>query len=195
MLHPMDEDDSDLGSTAAPNTWGNLRSGNHFKMRRQALETWRRECWKKNYRLCCWGPVGVMPDLVLSKLASFNKIKTVNDLLKAASDWDYANVYGNEVFQLLKDADEQHRFKSQVQRVRTTQLNKTHKMEDSEGGGERQGPGGLIHTHMIRPVVVLHINPTTRPQPSHSQPQQILISCPYTHTDVFDSLINNSRYM
>ena len=139
--------------------------------------------------------LGSCGSLVLSKLASFNKIKTVDDLLKAASDWDYANVCGNEVFQLLKDADEQHRFESRVQRVRTTQLNKTRKMEDSEGGGERQGPGGLIHTHMIRPVVVLHINPTTRPQPSRSQPQQILISRPYTRTDVFDSLINHSRYM
>ena len=136
-----------------------------------------------------------MPDLVLSKLASFNKIKTVDDLLKATPNWDYADTYGHEVFQLLKDADEQHRSESQAQRVRTMQLNKMRKTEDSQGDGEHQGLGGLIHTYMIHPVVVLHVNPTTRPQPSHSQPKQILISRPYTRTDVFDSLVNNSRFM
>jgi len=131
-----------------------------------------------------------MPDSVLSKLASFNKIKTVDDLFKATPDWDYMDTYGREIFKLLKDADEQHRSESQAQRLRTTRLHRTRKMEDSEGNREQQGLGGLIHTYMIRPVVVLNINPTTRPQ---SQP--ILVSRPYTRTDIFDSLINNSRRM
>ena len=102
---PVDDDNSDLGSTTSARTWGNLRAGNRLTIRRRVLEGWRYDCWKKNYRLCSWGPVGVMPDPVLSTLASSIKIQTVDDLLEVVSDWGYARKYGDEVLSLLKEAD------------------------------------------------------------------------------------------
>jgi hypothetical protein len=74
-------------------------------MRRRVLESWRYNCWKRDYLLCSWGSVGVMPDAVLSTLASSIKIETVDDLVEAVSNWDYARKYGHEVLLLLKEAD------------------------------------------------------------------------------------------
>lgn len=84
---PADNNNSDLGSATPPKAWGYLCSGNHLMMCHQVLDTWQYDCWKENYQLCSWGAMGVTPDLVLSKLATSTKIKTIDNLLEAVSDW------------------------------------------------------------------------------------------------------------
>lgn len=113
ISRPIDDKGSDLGPTTPVKTWGNLRPGNHLTIRRRVLERWRYECWMRDYRLCSWGSVGVMPDPVLSKLASSNEIKTIDDLLEAVPGWDYADKYCREILLLLKDADQEHQLGSQ----------------------------------------------------------------------------------
>ena len=170
--------------------------------RRRVLEDWRYKCWMKDYQFCSWGPAGVLSDLMVSKLASSDKIETIDDLLEAASDWGYVKKYGHDVLPLLKAADEEEQRKSQAQRVETLRANKKRKLEDLEkderqrdtGGstrraGEPSGPShtplALTRTRLIDPVIVKQV-PRPRPRPT-------LISHPYTRTDVFDSIANNSR--
>jgi hypothetical protein len=111
---PVGDDDSDLESTGSPKDWGNLRTGSRLAIRRRVLEAWRYECWKRDYRLCSWGPVGVLPDVILSNLASFTEVKTVGDLLEAVPTWGYASKYGHEVLSLLKDADREYQLESEA---------------------------------------------------------------------------------
>ena len=204
---PVDDDDSDLGLTTSAKTWGNLRAGNRLTIRRQVLEGWRDDCWKKNYRLCSWGPVGVMPDPVLSTLTLSIKIQTVDDLLEVVSDWGYARKYGDEVLLVLKEADHEHQHEAQAQRMKTREVNRKHKLEELQADEELkvlQGfmhtsssntPMALVHTRMINPIVVKHVKQPTQPQPPRPQPWPIPASRPYTCTDVFDVLLNNSRRM
>ena len=176
-------------------------------MRRQVLEDWWYDCWKKNYRLCSWGAVGVMPDPVLSTLASSIKIETADDLLEAVANWGYARKYGHEVLLLLKEADHNHKLKSQIQRTKTRQANKKRKLEDlqvddkpkvSQGftqSGSSTIPLALVHTWMIEPIIIKHVEQPTRPRPPHPQPRPILVSRLYARTDIFDILMDSSRRM
>lgn len=107
------DDNSDLEPTTLAKDWGNLCVGNHLAIRRRVLEDWRYDCWK-NYRLCTWGVVGVMPDPILSLLASSIKIEAFDDLLEAIPNWGYASKYGHEVLSLLKDADHRHQLESPI---------------------------------------------------------------------------------
>ena len=142
-----------------------------------------------------------MPDAILSKLASFTKVETIDDLREAVSSWGYANKYGDEVFSLLRDADCEHQTESQAQRMKTRQLNKKRKIGDLERDEQqnlgRSGwpglsptPVTLVHTRMIEPVVVKNVAHFTR-QPSRPRPRPVLISHPYTRTDIFDCLMGN----
>jgi hypothetical protein len=178
-------------------------------LRRQVLEDWRYNCWKKDYQLCSWGVAGIMSDVVLSKLASFTKIETVDHLLEAVPDWGYASKYGQDVLLLLKDADLEQQLKSQVQRVKTRQENKKRKVADLERDERQQDsreslhsgssatPLTLVHTRMLDPIVVAHVPLPMIPLPPRPRPrpQPVLIACPYTRTDVFDSIANYSRNM
>jgi hypothetical protein len=208
---PVDNNDSDLGSTVLPKIWGNLRAGKHLTLRRQVLEDWRYNCWKMDYRLCSWGAAGIMPDVVLSKLASFIKIETIDHLLEAVPDWGYASKYGQDVLLLLKDADLEQRLNSQVQRVKTRQENKKRKVADLERDERQQDsreplhsgssatPLTLVHTRMLDPIVVAHVPLPTIPLPPRPRPRPrprpVLVARPYTRTDIFDSIANYSRNM
>ena len=224
ISHPAGDNNSDLESTSLPKTWGTLHAGNRLTLRHQVLEDWRYDCWKRDYKLCSWGVTGVMPDLVLSKLALSIKIETVDDLLDAVSNWGYASEYGHEVLLLLKGADRKQKLESQAQRTKTRQANKKRKLEDMEGNREQEdlegstydGSSAAPRAQMIIPIFVKHVSLPTRqpphpqprapnPQPLHSQPplpqpprpqpRPVFFSRPYTRTNVFDSLTNNSRSM
>ena len=207
ISHPVNSDDdndnnNDLGSATSVKTWGTLRAGNRLATRRRVLESWRYDCWKKNYRLCSWGAVGVMPDPVVSTLASSIKIVTVDDLLEAVSDWGYASKYGQEVLLLLKDADREHQVESQTQRAKTREENKKRKLEDLQTDEELKVPGGpthsassttpltLVRTQMIIPIIVRDVKQPTRPQPSRPRPRPVPVSHSYTRTDAFDIFMN-----
>jgi hypothetical protein len=143
-----------------------------------------------------------MPDLILSKLASYAKIGTVDNLLEAVPDWNFAGKYAQEVLLLLQDADEEHRLSSQSQRAKTRELNRKHKMEDLEEGGigffgasipsaSSAVLPNLVHTRMIHPIIVIHTLPPMRPQSSHSQFQPVFTSHPFVCSEILDSLMSN----
>lgn len=121
ISHPIDDNDSDLGSDTPDKSWGNLRARNHLAMCRQALDDWRYDCWKRDYGFCTFGEVGVMPKTVLSTLALSVKIETVDELVEVVSSWGYARKYGHEVLSTLKDASHKHKLESQTQRVKVKQ--------------------------------------------------------------------------
>ena len=206
---PRNDNRSDLGPTTSPKSWGNLRTGDRRATRRRALEAWRYDCWKRDYQLCSWGVAGVMSDAVLSKLASYTKVNTLDDLVEAVSDWSYADKYGNDVLSLLKDADQKHQLESRAQRTKMRQLGKKRKIEDLEtdGLGEQQystqsahpGPSSIplqpVHSSILYPVLVKHVTepPVQRAQPSHPWPCPTFVSHPYTRNDVFDSVMDNLK--
>ena len=203
ISRPTDNSDSDSGSATAPKAWGSLRTGNRYAARRRALEDWRYNCWTRDYRFCSWGPAGVLSDLMLSKLASSIKIETVDNLLEAASDWGYATKYGHEVLPLLKDADRAQKLESQEQRAETMRAKKRRWLDDLERDERQEDAGGPTpfgpspaplpltrHTRMITPIIVKQVL-----QPSRPRPRPTPISRPYTRTDIFDSLMINSRSM
>ena len=203
ISRPIKSEHSDLESSILPKTWGNLRTGTRLVMRREALKAWRYNQWTKDYQLCSWGAIGVMPDHIVSKLASSVKIETMDDLLEAVSDWGYASKYGDDTLSLLKATDDKHRSELQAQREQTRQRNKKRKIEDLERDMELQDFGGLaqpgpsttplylIHSWILEPVLVKYVGrPRPKPRPK-SQP--ILVSRPYTRTDIFDSLMGNSK--
>ncbi|KAF9784429.1 hypothetical protein BJ322DRAFT_1109140 [Thelephora terrestris] len=192
---PTDSDDSDLESAVSPKTWGNLCAGNYLTVRHRVLEVWRYDCWKQNYQLCSWGVTGVMPDQVLSKLASFIKIEAIDDLLEAVSDWGYGSKYGPDILSLLKDTDCKHLLESQAQRTKTRQANKKRKLEDLERNEALQNLRGfrhsgslalslaLAHTWMLDSVLIKHIlcpvgSQPSRPPPSQPQPSRLQLSHP-----------------
>lgn len=214
ISHPIDDNDSDLGSDTLAKSWGNLRAGNHLTMRRQALDDWRYDCWKRNHQFCTFGEVGVMSDTVLATLASSTKIETIDKFLEAVPRWGYARKYGHEVLSVLEDANHKHKLESQAQRTKVRQANQKRKREDLHGDEEQKPLRTLVQPHsyttpptsantrMITPIIVKHVEQPTRPQlpcprprRSRPQPQPILTPHPYIRTDAFDVLTENLRRM
>ena len=212
ISHPVDENDSELGPTTQDKSWGNLRAGNHLTARRQALDNWRYDRWKRDYWFCTFGEVGVMPDVILSTLASSVKIETIDELVEVVPGWAYARKYGDEVLSALKDASSKHKLELQAQRTTSRQANQKRKREDLRRD-EEQLPLTSANTRIITPIIVKHVGDPTipevshlqplpprpqprsshpRPQPSRPQSQPILISRPYARTDVLDILMDNS---
>jgi hypothetical protein len=147
ISHPGDDDDSDLGSATPDKSWGNLRVGNHLAMRRQALDDWRYDCWKRDHQFCTFGEVGVMSDTVLLTLASSIKVETVDELVEVIPGWGSGRKYGYEVLSALKDASNKHKIETQAQRTKVRQANQKRKREDLRQDEEQKPLRALVQPH------------------------------------------------
>lgn len=79
------------------------RRKEHLKMAREALERWRLKTYLDKYSKSCFPEVGIMPDQVLTSLAS-NRVNTVEEM-KALS-WMLARRHGEEVLNVLRRIDQ-----------------------------------------------------------------------------------------
>jgi hypothetical protein len=87
-------------------SWGQRRQ-DHLNACREYLEAWRLKRWEETYSGCIWGPEIILPDKVLTKLATFRKIKEADDIQLAVPEWGWARKHGEEVFEGLRAIDEE----------------------------------------------------------------------------------------
>ncbi|KAJ7103240.1 P-loop containing nucleoside triphosphate hydrolase protein [Mycena belliarum] len=87
-------------STDGPKT----RRKEHLKMVREALERWRLKTYLDKYSKSCLPEVGIMPDQVLTSLAS-NRVNTVEEMKALTPSWMLARRHGEEVLNVLHRID------------------------------------------------------------------------------------------
>ena len=96
------------------------RAGQHLQDVRQALERWRIQTRRRDYPHCSFTATTIMPDRMLTTLASNRSLKTEDDLKNGLSPlWDFADEYADEVLQLLVRLDanaETERLHSEVEK-------------------------------------------------------------------------------
>ncbi|KAJ7512821.1 P-loop containing nucleoside triphosphate hydrolase protein, partial [Mycena galericulata] len=81
------------------------RRKDHLKQARDALERWRQRIYLEKYAKSSVPDVGIMPDTVLTSLAS-KRFDTVDELKVHTPTWMLARRHGEEVLQVLRRVDE-----------------------------------------------------------------------------------------
>lgn len=72
---------------------------------RNAIIKWRSHTWLENYSDCAWGPNVLLPDAVVTKLATRSHISTVEEMKEEVPDWDFVDTYGSIVLEIIQEAD------------------------------------------------------------------------------------------
>ena len=73
---------------------------------RDAINEWRSRTWLEKDSNCAWGPSMLLPNTVLTKLATRSHILTVEDIKKELPDWDhFADEQGPAVLELIQKTD------------------------------------------------------------------------------------------
>ena len=73
---------------------------------RTAIMEWRSRTWSENYSDCAWGPTVLLPDAIVTKLATRSHILTVEDIKREVPDWDFVNEYGTIILDLIQKTDD-----------------------------------------------------------------------------------------
>ena len=81
------------------------RRGDHLEACRNALKNWRLETWKRDFKRTILTPDVILPDKVLSKLASQARIKTPDLVKEEIPGWVLANRYAEAVLKILEPID------------------------------------------------------------------------------------------
>jgi hypothetical protein len=104
---------------------------------RNVLSNWRQTVWKSEFSHCIWGPEVLLPDTVLTKLASRAKIKTVSDIKNEIPEWLWEDEYGDILLKLLEPIDlawheeaERKREENKVKRAKVSADKKVKREED-----------------------------------------------------------------
>ncbi|KAM5534909.1 hypothetical protein V8D89_011464 [Ganoderma adspersum] len=77
----------------------------HLKWARKLLEDWRNQTWLSRYKSQPFGAQGILPDSVLTSLASCTSFHTLNDVRDLR--WVLAKQHAGEVLALLKNLDQE----------------------------------------------------------------------------------------
>lgn len=82
-----------------------MRRDQHLADCRACLYRWRMKCWVDNYTYCSFTPQILLPDVVLTRLASWGRLQQVSDIREKIPSWVFADVHGAEVLGLLAEID------------------------------------------------------------------------------------------
>lgn len=82
------------------------RRDQHLEEARKLLLRWRRSTYHSAYPYAIWAEEGLMPDVVVTALATYRRWRTPEDLQFAAAEWMWRDRHADEVLKLLKDLDE-----------------------------------------------------------------------------------------
>lgn len=96
----------DTTSSAANAPGKRQRKGKQLADCRAKLETWRRQCFRENFRQCIFGEETVLPSKVLTRLASRTTLKTPEDVVKACPDWIFAEQYAAHILKMHEEVDQ-----------------------------------------------------------------------------------------
>ncbi|KAI0702022.1 P-loop containing nucleoside triphosphate hydrolase protein [Cerioporus squamosus] len=85
------------------------RRDKHLEACRARLRTWRNECRRRDYRYCAFSPAAILPDSVLTHLATHARLKTAADVTTALPNWTFASKHAAEVVSVLAEVDARFR--------------------------------------------------------------------------------------
>lgn len=120
------------------------RHGDRLKACRNALGSWRREIWTRDFRRSGLMPEAILPDKILSKLATQARLKTLDLIMEEVPGWILANRYGEDVLKVLEPIDrgwieeaEQKREENKVKRAKQSAENKIRREENARAARRR----------------------------------------------------------
>ncbi len=102
---PINVSESDINLEDKQFRRRGARRGEHLKMARTFLESWRRQCWWTQYQNCAFGPEAILPNKIMTAFASQAAIETLDDINRAVPDWDFIEEYGEEVLKTVRRVD------------------------------------------------------------------------------------------
>jgi hypothetical protein len=120
---------------------------------RKALSNWCLTLWNAAYSHCVWGPEVLLPDTVLTKLASRARIKTISDIKNEVPEWPWADEYGDIVLKLLEAIDsawheenERKKVEKKAKRAKISAGNKVKREGDRlDTAQQERGLASLAH--------------------------------------------------
>ncbi|PIL33823.1 transporter [Ganoderma sinense ZZ0214-1] len=80
-----------------------LRRDNHLKQAQRLLEEWRNRTWLSRYKTQPFGAQGILPDSVLTSLASRTSFRTLEDVRELR--WVLAKQHAAKVLKMLEELD------------------------------------------------------------------------------------------
>src|ERR1700722_8277484 len=101
----IDVDQDDIDTVEKASHRPPQRRRERLQICRQALNQWRTRCWKLEYGDCSWGPKVLMPDTIVTRLATRADITTVESLKVEIPEWDFGERYGTDVLTIIQQAD------------------------------------------------------------------------------------------
>jgi len=114
------------------------RRGDRLEASRNALKAWRFETWERDFEDTILMPEVILPDKVLSKLASHARLKTLELIKEEIPGWFLADEYGGAVIKVLEPIDkgwveenEQRREENRAKRAKRSAENKIRRDENA----------------------------------------------------------------
>ena len=74
-------------------------------MCQNVLMNWRYKTWQTDCKDCVWGPNFLLPDTILTKIATRARIQMLCELKEELPEWIWADEYGKSVLKLLEPID------------------------------------------------------------------------------------------
>ncbi|KAH7917207.1 hypothetical protein BV22DRAFT_1026823, partial [Leucogyrophana mollusca] len=84
------------------------RRDEYLKGARTLLENWRYNTWMETYSHVPYGPEGLLPDLIINKIAYSTRLRSVEDLIGIGWSPSRAQRHGLEVVGMLEEYDRKH---------------------------------------------------------------------------------------
>ncbi|KAI9061339.1 P-loop containing nucleoside triphosphate hydrolase protein [Trametes sanguinea] len=98
-----------------------IRRGDHLAACRARLYWWRMETWHALYAQCIFSHQVLLPDNVLTRLASQGRLRTVADIKRSIPQWGFMDVHGAEVLHVLSVIDTRHQIELEVKKKLKTE--------------------------------------------------------------------------
>jgi hypothetical protein len=105
---------------------------------RNVLIEWRARTWTENYIDCAWGPAVLLPDAILTKLATRSHISTIEDIKREIPEWDFVDDYGCAILELVQKTDEIWKEDHERKLQANKELRKRRSLENKENREEER---------------------------------------------------------
>ncbi|KAK7043414.1 bloom syndrome, partial [Favolaschia claudopus] len=147
------------------------RRGDHLKAARTALSDWRLKTYLAKYSTSPFTETGIMPDTVLTALAS-KRIQHVGEMQSLSPSWMLARRHGQEVILLLQRVDQVQREESEnkAREKREVKRQQTQALQIAKKANKSRQNAATIRT---RPALASNVNivaSTSASSPAYAQP-------------------------
>jgi hypothetical protein len=108
------------------------RREDHLKGARSRLERWRYQTWSDLYSKRPWGYQVLLPDKVLTAVATKAHLATVADLIRAGWSPTHSQKHGDAVLELLRSYDFVWHQQAEAEKAEKARLRKEKTLADSD---------------------------------------------------------------